>query len=394
MQSGPLLILFLCVISASKTYAYNVQGSGDLESGDSSGFDGDLESGSGDLDSKEDSKEIARHPLEWIERSRTGDIIFADQFDIKDISEFVESSQTNHSICFTSQGSKVPNVDESVSTINSETKEREKRILKEPVVCVYEPYSRFDCQQHIKSSYQYPEYAVGLLDNGCTAFLIGPYHAMTSARCVYDNKLLLWEDRLDFWRGRNDSNYLQRLEWERVFISRSFYEKDNVNNVWAMITFKKSQLSTVWLPIGFCQRKFFGPTKDVTTYGYISSIGHSMLFSKCLAYKKHLYCWCYGPIMSYRFNGGPILNAYQDDSGLSSNGDQSPVFGLSVDYVPQSGSYSHKQMALSFDSDTFWSVCFLLRKNGFSADCQKLYDVPLGKKKKFHTYRKVLLGAE
>ena len=185
-------------------------------------------------------------------------------------------------------------------------------------------------------------------------------------------------------------------EWSgrECFISRLFYDDDTVDNIWAIITFKKSNPSLFWLPFGYCQGKFFGPSKDVTVYGYIQQRGQSMLFSKCSASKKHLYCWCFAPMPYY--NGGPILNAYQDDSKSGTDQKLPPAFGLSFDYISRDGSYRgyiYNQMALSFDSDIFWSACFLLRKNGFNANCQKLYDVPLGRRKKMHTYRKVILQA-
>ena len=37
-----------------------------------------------------------------------------------------------------------------------------------------------------------PFCAVGRIDYGCTAVLIGPYHAITAAHCVYDNPSPCW----------------------------------------------------------------------------------------------------------------------------------------------------------------------------------------------------------
>ena len=128
----------------------------DLESGD--GFD-DLESASGDME--EDSKANVRHPLEWVERLRNGDVIFADRFDIESISEFVNNYQSNVSICYTSQGSKKLFRGESLNTINSDTERNRRYVICPPGT------SRNDCRRYIGSTYQYPEYAVGFLDNGC-----------------------------------------------------------------------------------------------------------------------------------------------------------------------------------------------------------------------------------
>ena len=165
----------------------------DLESGDSEEPDG-LESGSGDIEysgsSSGEQSEI--HPLAWVERLKVGNVSFASEFDIDNISEFVVSSKTSASLCSNSQEPMSTFDDTSTHTINQFKNKRlsPRRLLS------------YDCLKPIVKTYHYPEYAVGLLDNGCTAFLIGPYHAMTSARCVYDNKREIWEQNLDFSRGR------------------------------------------------------------------------------------------------------------------------------------------------------------------------------------------------
>ena len=40
--------------------------------------------------------------------------------------------------------------------------------------------------RYIHSSVGNPYCAIGQMENGCTAFLVGPYHAITSRHCVYD----------------------------------------------------------------------------------------------------------------------------------------------------------------------------------------------------------------
>ena len=38
-----------------------------------------------------------------------------------------------------------------------------------------------------------PYCAIGELENGCTAFLVGPYHAITAGHCVYDCNARKWK---------------------------------------------------------------------------------------------------------------------------------------------------------------------------------------------------------
>ena len=39
----------------------------------------------------------------------------------------------------------------------------------------------------------YPGYVIGRLGNGCTAFFIGPYQALTAAHCVYKRSTRQWK---------------------------------------------------------------------------------------------------------------------------------------------------------------------------------------------------------
>lgn len=51
-------------------------------------------------------------------------------------------------------------------------------------------------------SLKFPLRTVGQLANGCTAFLIGPCHAVTVAHCVYEPWRNIWWRGLDFYPGR------------------------------------------------------------------------------------------------------------------------------------------------------------------------------------------------
>ena len=339
----------------------------DVEPGDSEEPDG---SGSGEMEE--------RHPLEWVEHTRDGDTIFASKLDIESISQFIKNSEMSNSTCFASEGAKV---DFGVFV------KRPHDIKKE--LLTSHTYYTYNCRKPVESTFHYPEYAVGFLDNGCTAFLIGPFYAMTSALCVYDNQQLIWEENLDFWRGKHTSGNSQRMKWSTTFIPRSFFDGRRISDSWAIIHFKYSKPSPIWLPLGFCKGEYFGPTKDVSAYGYLPPRNHSMYHSKCSAGKTQLECWCSQNLCVPNFNGGPILS--ECDSALNAAQQEAVVFGLSFDHEQNNQPCStQNQMALSFDSDTFWSVCYLLKMQGFNANCQKLFDDLLEKEERLYSFKQIV----
>ena len=54
-----------------------------------------------------------------------------------------------------------------------------------------------------QSSTRYPYCAIGRLENGCTAFLVGPYHAITARHCVYKRKKQPWNPYRGVYLGRD-----------------------------------------------------------------------------------------------------------------------------------------------------------------------------------------------
>ena len=54
-----------------------------------------------------------------------------------------------------------------------------------------------------RSSSSYPYCAIGQMANGCMAFLVGPYHAITSRQCVYDMSRRAWKPRRGLYLRRN-----------------------------------------------------------------------------------------------------------------------------------------------------------------------------------------------
>ena len=59
----------------------------------------------------------------------------------------------------------------------------------------------------VSSTSSFPYCAIGVLDNGCTAVFIGPYHALTSATCVYNTATNTWRGNYNIRRARNCRTY-------------------------------------------------------------------------------------------------------------------------------------------------------------------------------------------
>ena len=57
--------------------------------------------------------------------------------------------------------------------------------------------------RYIHSSVWNPYCAIGQMENGCTAFLVGPYHAITSRHCVYDCSKREFRPNRGMYVGRN-----------------------------------------------------------------------------------------------------------------------------------------------------------------------------------------------
>ena len=214
--------------------------------------------------------------------------------------------------------------------------------------------------EEVESTNFYPQYAVGILENNCTAFLIGQRHALTTASCVYDYDSGYWSGDLDFWRGRNGDQYLEKMLWEHVTIPAKFFVTgDHIHN-WALITFTDhaGSRSPVWLKMAHSQK-----VHDIvmTVYGYLpddrpwgtmySSVcrsDHTQEDTKSLA----IQCGS-----DQKFSGGPILKGYNFKRSK-----MPLVYGISIAY-----DYSFAHKAVNFHLDLFWSLCHLMQKEGFDA---------------------------
>lgn len=206
----------------------------------------------------------------------------------------------------------------------------------------------------------YPGYAIGLLTNEeCTAFLVGPHHAITTAECVYDHVNREWrKDGLDLWLARDCNTIVTKLLWSSVRIPYQYYYHNNLQHNWAYIEFEPTTLSKTWLAIAYDSTLYyrFGP---VTIGGYSQKKPLGCPFSmQCLTKEVErnsclLNVACNVPLS---FPGAPVVAA----DFIAHQTMTPPVYGVSVG----------NNTSIRFTKHMFWSVCTWMKQSGHDAGCQ------------------------
>lgn len=101
---------------------------------------------------------------------------------------------------------------------------------------------------------------IGQMENGCTAFLIGPRHAITASHCVYNFTTRTWKRDLGVYMFRDCLRYGTYIDWSRAWILD--IHGDSRTN---MALIQLSKTFPCWL--GFGYRDPMPPT-HVETCGY------------------------------------------------------------------------------------------------------------------------------
>lgn len=137
----------------------------------------------------------------------------------------------------------------------------------------------------VDNSYRYPYCAVGLLDSGCTAAFIGPYHAITAAHCVYDTDTNTWKNNLNMWRRRTCNNRGERMYWSQVWSVTGFTQDHRQDHDYALIAYDSNNPSPCYLPFGY---RSSWPDYGFDIFGYpedkqsVSGCSYaSMWFTSC-----------------------------------------------------------------------------------------------------------------
>ena len=159
-------------------------------------------------------------------------------------------------------------------------------------------------------SASYPTCAVGYLSNGCTAFLIGPHHAITAGHCVYNCSTKTWTngDDLDLHIGSN----CNRSDKQMTFVKAWTYYRDQFCNPRR----QKVDYNVAWI--------LYDSNDSASCWSSISTAFSSPLRLCGYPADKHgMYCsWCTDAQKrptSLSFN-------HTCDAGPGMNG--SPMFGI------------------------------------------------------------------
>lgn len=214
-------------------------------------------------------------------------------------------------------------------------------------------------------SSSYPGFAIGYIQENCAAALIGPYHALTAAECVYNITSGKWNTKLDLLRGRNCDTYLQYMVWESVTVPYQYIVHGNNEFNWAYIEYNSKFRSPVWLSITY-DPKLSERYTAVTVNGYTPQGSKACLHSNiCLLAtntnsKRLVQLGCDIPTS---FPGAPIVaNDY-----LISTTKSLPIYAL--------GTMSYNNTSVSpvtrITKSMFWLLSYWMKESGYNPECQK-----------------------
>ena len=143
----------------------------------------------------------------------------------------------------------------------------------------------------------YPGYALGRLGNGCTAFFIGPYQALTAGHCVYNRRKRQWEIwALDIANlGDCTKAYFvngYKKEWVSVHVSQRYIEAGLWAEDVALIVTRNRVCLQVYPCLGLQPAEYpteFGSqrTANITIYGYPLHVRNAVSHPPPLLYPSY-----------------------------------------------------------------------------------------------------------
>jgi V8-like Glu-specific endopeptidase len=160
-----------------------------------------------------------------------------------------------------------------------------------------------------------PYCAIGWLESGCTAFLVGPYHAITAGHCVYDCNARKWKSDRGLYLRRNCySRGIYMSEVRTWSYKWSDCTQDRYDIAWILLD-KNDYTSSCWMGYGYRDSM---PTIPGEICGYPADKPRGsyrcLYCSRCGDIKKtsskrlQYTCDSYGGM-----NGGPVFTAEHND---------------------------------------------------------------------------------
>ena len=217
----------------------------------------------------------------------------------------------------------------------------------------------------VPSTSSFPYCAIGVLDNGCTAVFIGPYHALTSASCVYNTATNTWRGNYNIRRARNCRTYGVRMYATGVRAVVGFTQLHNSDYNFALIITRSTAPTscyagfgyiTTWLNRGFDLIGYPSDRTRVSGCSYQSVYSSSCHFSDLnptgLQYRYR--CDTQGTY------GAPLFSETPDTSAAYTG--QRAVYGVNSNY-DSTGQYNY---GTRINRDRFLQIVGWMTQSGYN----------------------------
>ena len=115
--------------------------------------------------------------------------------------------------------------------------------------------------------YYTPYCAIGYLASGCTATLIGPYHALTAAHCVYNTDTNTWKslNEMTLYRRRDCNSYGDVMYATLAWSVTGYTQDHKIEYDYALIIYNSNDQSPCYLAFGYFS-PWTGVGFDLTGY--------------------------------------------------------------------------------------------------------------------------------
>ena len=192
------------------------------------------------------------------------------------------------------------------------------------------------------------------MQNGCTAVLIGPRHALTAGHCLYDHTNRRWRTNIGMYVGRDCSRRGTFAAWSRAWIMNA--NGDARSNI-GLVLLSSTFTSPCWLGFGFQDPM---PRTHVETCGYHGdrrSIG---------TYPCYYCSHCYAELEVVRILG--IRITYNSRMRSMCDIYNAPGSPMVVDTGHVWGVHSHESSSYNYavriTRQRFYTICQWLCDNG------------------------------
>ena len=123
-----------------------------------------------------------------------------------------------------------------------------------------------DDREFVTDSQDFPQCAIARVSTGCTAFFIGPYHALTAGHCV-NNFRSGWRGKIKMWRGRNCHDKGVTSVCSRVFSVVGHTHLNMYDYDYALVEMQGDP-APCWFGIGYINPWDYPSDRELEILGY------------------------------------------------------------------------------------------------------------------------------